>query len=92
MTITVVIEENHGPIIYAKDDDAAKRALIETCWVDQFSDMWYPDMSEDSAMDAGEYRSLVDVYGDDWKNQYLAFDHTKLELMGYHFYTKELYE
>ena len=29
MTITVVIEESHGPIVYAKDDEAAKRALLE---------------------------------------------------------------
>lgn len=92
MTITVVIEENHGPIIYAKSDDAAKRALLETNWVDEFSDVWCPDMSEDALMDAGDFRALKDVYGDNWKEQYLSFDHTKLELMGYHFYTVELYE
>lgn len=90
MTITVVSEES--PIIYAKNDDAAKRALLETQWVTQFSEVWCPDMSEDSPMDAGDYRTLKDVYGDNWEEQYLSFDRNKLELMGYHFYTVELYE
>ena len=92
MTITVVIEESHGPIVYAKDDEAAKRALLEMRWVDQFSDVWCPDMSEGVDMDDGDYRALGDVYGDNWKEQYLSFDRNKLELMGYLFYTEDVYE
>lgn len=89
MTITVVIEESHGPIIYAKDDEAAKRALLEMRWVDQFSDVWCSDMSDGAD---GDYRALGDVYGDNWKEQYLSFDRNKLELMGYLFYTEDVYE
>lgn len=88
MTITVVSEENHGSIIYAKDDNAAKCALLETQWVDRWSEMWCADSSPNE----GEYRSLEDMYGDDWKNRYMAFNRAELELMGYHFYTVELYE
>lgn len=88
MTITVVSEENHGPIIYAKDDDAAKCALLETQWVDRWSEMWCTDSSPNE----GEYRSLEDMYGDDWKNRYMAFNRAELELMGYNFWTEELYE
>ena len=69
MTITVVFEESHSPIIYAKDDEAAKRALLEMRWVDQFSDVWCPDMSEDAPMDAGDFRALKDVYGDNGEKQ-----------------------
>ena len=92
MTITVVIEESHGPIVYAKDDEAAKRALLEMRWVDQSSDVWCPDMSKGANMDNGDYRSLEEVYGDNWKEQYLSFDRNKLELMGYLFYTEDVYE
>ena len=92
MTITVVIEESHGPIVYAKDDEAAKRALLEMRWVDQFSDVWCPNMSDGADMDNGDYRALGDVYGDNWKEQYLSFDRNKLELMGYLFCTEDVYE
>ena len=49
-------------------------------------------MSDGADMDDGDYRALGDVYGDNWKEQYLSFDRNKLELMGYLFYTEDVYE
>ena len=49
-------------------------------------------MSDGADMDDGDYRALGDVYGDNWKKQYLSFDRNKLELMGYLFCTEDVYE
>ena len=94
MTIIIVYEENHGAVLCAKDYNAAKRALIETDWVNSGSDVWCPDMREEALMDAGEYRSIKDEYGDNWEEVFLSdlFDDTKLDLMGFHFRKEELWE
>ena len=94
MTIIIVHEENHGTILCAKDRDAAKRALLATNWVYSGSDVWCPDMREEALMDAGEYRSIKDEYGDNWEEVFLSdlFDDTKLDLMGFHFRKEELWE
>ena len=49
MTIYVVSEENHGEIIYAASEEAAKRALLETDWVGQYSDIWIENEEENTA-------------------------------------------
>lgn len=94
MTIIIVYEENHGAILCAKDYNAAKRALIETNWVDGGSDVWCPDMREEALMDAGDYRSLQELHGDNWEEVFLSdlFDDTKLDLMGFHFRKEEVWE
>ena len=94
MTIIIVYEENHGAILCAKDYNAAKRALIETNWVDSDSDVWCPDMREEALMDAGDYRSIKELHGDNWEEVFLSdlFDDTKLDLMGFHFRKEELWE
>jgi hypothetical protein len=94
MTIIIVHEENHGTILCAKDCNAAKRALIETNWVYSGSDIWCPDPREEVLSDAGNYRSIKDVYGDNWEEVFLSdlFDDTKLELMGFYFHELEVWE
>ena len=94
MTIIIVHEENHGTILCAKDCNAAKRALLATDWVNSGSDVWCPDMREEALMDAGEYRSIKEQYGDNWEEVFLSdlFDDTKLDLMGFHFRKEELWE
>ena len=46
MTIYIVSEENHGEIIYAASEEAAKRALLETDWVRQYNDIWIENKEE----------------------------------------------
>lgn len=94
MTIIIVHEENHGTILCAKDINAAKRALLETDWVNSGCDVWCPDMRDEASMDAGEYRSIKDVYGDNWEEVFLSdlFDDTKLELMGFYLHESEVWE
>ena len=94
MTIIIVHEENHGTILCAKDRDAAKRALLATDWVYSGSDVWCPDMREEVLSDAGNYRSIKDVYGDNWEEVFLSdlFDDTKLELMGFYLHESEVWE
>ena len=72
MTVLIVYEENHGTIFCAKDFNAAKRALLETDWVNGSSDVWCPDMREEVPMDAGSYRSLEEMYGENWKDVFLS--------------------
>ena len=46
MIIYIVSEENHGEIIYAASEEAAKRALLETDWVRQYNDIWVENKEE----------------------------------------------
>ena len=94
MTIIIVYEENHGVILCAKDYNAAKRALIETDWVNGSCDIWCPDMRNEAPIFTGEFRSIKDVYGDNWEEVFLSdlFDDTRLDLMGFHFRKEEVWE
>lgn len=84
MTITVVYEECHGMILVAANDDAAKRALIETDWVNSGTACDLPDGSD--------WDCLENVYGDKWKESFLAFSREQLNNMGFHLCTEELWE
>lgn len=84
MVVYVVSEENHGEILYAASEDAARRALVDTDWVGRYSDIWCPDENERWG---GHNMTLDELYGENWKEKFLKFSRELLENMG--FYIKE---
>lgn len=89
MVVYVVSEENHGEILYAASEDAAKRALIDTDWVGRYSDIWCPDDNEPWG---GHNMTLDELYGENWKEKFLKFSHELLENMGFHIKEYEVCE
>mgnify|MGYP003291905732 FL=1 len=89
MVVYVVSEENHGDILYAASEDAAKRALVDTNWVGRYGDIWCPDENERWG---GHNMTLDELYGENWKEEFLKFSHELLENMGFHIKEYEVCE
>lgn len=89
MTIYVVSEENHGEIIYAASEEAAKRALLETDWVKQHSDIWIENEEEKYG---GHNATLDQLYGENWKEEFMKMDGDALERMGFYISDQEVWE
>lgn len=89
MTIYVVSEENHGEIIYAATEEAAKRALLETDWVGQYSDIWIDNEEEKYG---GHNVTLMELYGENWKEEFMKMNSDALENMGFYINTEEVWE
>ena len=89
MTIYVVSEENHGEIIYAASEEAAKRALLETDWVKQGNDIWIENEEEKYG---GHNITLVELYGENWKEEFMKMNSDALENMGFYINTEEVWE
>lgn len=89
MTIYVVSEENHGEIIYAASEEAAKRALLETDWVKQCSDIWIENEEEKYG---GHNATLDQLYGENWKEEFMKMDGDALERMGFYISDQEVWE
>ena len=89
MTIFIVSEENHGEIIYAATEEAAKRALIDTDWVDFGSTIWIENKEEKYG---GHYMSLQELYGENWKEEFMKMDSEALENMGFYISDQEVWE
>ena len=89
MTIYIVSEDNHGEIIYAASEEAAKRALLETDWVSQYSDIWIENEGEKYG---GHNVTLVEFYGENWKEEFMKMDEEALERMGFYIRDYEVWE
>ena len=89
MTVYVVTEESHGEIIYAASKEAAKRALIDTDWVRQNSDIWIENDKEEYR---GHNATLVELYGENWKEEFVKLDDAALENMGFYISDYEVWE
>lgn len=89
MTIYVVSEENHGEIIYAISEESAKRALLETDWVNGGTDIWIENKEEKYG---GHYESLLNLYGENWKEEFMKMDDEALEYMGFYIYDYGVWE
>ena len=89
MTIYVVSEENHGEIIYAASEEAAKRALLETDWVKQGNDIWIENEEEKYG---GHNATLEQLYGEKWREEFMKMDSDALECMGFYIHDYEVYE
>lgn len=88
MTIYVVSEENHGEIIYAASLEAAKRALIETDWVNENMGIWLENKEEKY----GHYELLTTYYGENWQEGFLKENIEALERMGFYISEHEVCE
>ena len=88
MTIYIVSEENHGEIIYAATEEAAKRALIETDWVNENMGIWVGNGKEKY----GHYELLTTYYGENWQERFLKEDIKALERMGFYISEQEVCE
>lgn len=84
MEIVVIVEENHGNIGVAENYKAAKQWLIRKGWVDQHSDIYNRDTSE--------WESLIELYGENWKEVFMNFDKKDMENMGFYLEDGELIE
>lgn len=89
MTIYIVSEENHGEIIYAASEEAAKRALLETDWVRQYNDIWIENEEEKYG---GHNTTLVELYGENWKEEFMKMNSDALERMGFYINDYEVWE
>ena len=89
MTIFVVSEENHGEIIYAATEEAAKRALIDTNWVGQQNDIWIENKEEKYG---GHNTTLEQLYGENWKEEFMKMDSDALECMNFYINEYEVCE
>ena len=89
MTIYVVSEENHGEIIYAASEEAAKRALLETNWVDSGTDIWIENEGEKYG---GHHESLLNLYGENWEEEFMKMDSEALERMGFYIHDYEVWD
>lgn len=84
MHVVLIAEDNHGDIGVAASMAAAKRFLLAKNWVDAHT-MVYVEERE-------RWFSLVDLYGENWKEAYMGFDTDLLADMGFYFLTEEVYE
>lgn len=89
MTIYVVSEDNHGEIIYAVSKESAKRALIETNWVEGGTDIWIVNEKEKYG---GHHEPLLGLYGENWKEEFMKMDDEALERMGFYIHDYEVWE
>jgi hypothetical protein len=80
-------EENHGFIGVAANRKAAKQWLVASDWVNHYSDIWCPDKN---ARWGGHNKTLEDLYGEDWKEQFLQFSDEQLENMGFYIHEVDL--
>lgn len=87
--IILVREENHGTILAAVSEDAAKRALLETDWVDSYSSIYMEDRVNEFN---NHFLSLEEIYGENWKEEYMKFDESQMENLGFYFRKVELYK
>ena len=84
MTVICIVEDNHGLIGIAVDERTAKQMLIDTDWVNEYSELWI--QKED------EWRSLLEMYGENWSEEFLNFTKDQLENMGFFLETWEVCE
>lgn len=89
MTIFIVSEENHGEIIYATTEEVAKRALIDTDWVKQYNDIWIENEEEKYG---GHNTTLQELYGENWKEEFMKMDSDALERIGFYISEQEVCE
>ena len=86
--VILVIEENHGTILVATNENAAKRALLETAWVDNYSSIYVEDRVNEFD---NHFFSLEEIYGENWEEEYMKFDESQMEKLGFYFRKVDLY-
>ena len=84
MHVILIAEDNHDIVGVAASMAAAKRFLLANNWVDAYT-MLYVEERE-------HWFSLIDLYGENWKEAYMGFDTDLLADMGFYFLKEEVYE
>lgn len=84
MKIIVIDEECHGVIGYTMNKRAAKQFLIDTDWVDEHSKLWNEEEQK--------WKSLEELYGGNWSEEFLNFTDEQMEDLGYYLQEEEVYE
>lgn len=84
MTVICVVEDSHGLIGIAANEKAAKQWLIDTDWVSEYSELWIREKDE--------WSSLLEMYGENWSEEFFKFTKGQLEDMGFFFETWEVCE
>ena len=80
--VILISEENHGTIGIAIDEEVAKQWLLDTEWITGYTEMWKPTLQNRSF--------LCDLYGENWKEEYMKFDAGQMENLGFYFKEIEL--
>ena len=86
--VIIVNEENHGTIFVAANEEAAKRALLETDWVDNYSSIYMEDRVNEFN---NHFLSLEEIYGENWQEAFMGFNAEQMENMGFYFREVEVY-
>lgn len=89
MKVIIVKEDNHGFIGVAASMIAAKRFLLATDWVDAYTTLYVKERENE---DGEHWFSLIDLYGENWKEAYMGFDTNLLANMGFYFREVEVYK
>ena len=89
MKVYVIMEENHGQIGIAASRKAALQHLIAIDWVGQYSEVWCPDENERWG---GHNVYLNDLYGENWKEEFLKSSDELLENMGFYIHQEDIIE
>jgi hypothetical protein len=89
MVVYTISEENHGYIGVAASYKAVLQWLITSDWIVRYSEIWCPDENERWG---GRNVMLIDLYGVNWKKEFLQFSEDQLERMGFYIREEELIE
>lgn len=89
MRVFVIHEENHGQIGIAASRKAALQYLVAMDWVGQYSDVWCPDANDRWG---GHNVSLDDLYGENWKEEFMKSSNELLENMGFYIREEDVIE
>ena len=89
MKVIIVKEDNHGFIGVAASMTAAKRFLLATDWVNAYTPLYVEECEDE---DGEHWFSLIDLYGENWKEAYMGFDTNLLANMGFYFREVEVYK
>lgn len=87
MKVYTISEENHGQVGIAVSRKAALQWLIDIDWVGRHTYVWCPDENERWG---GHNIRLDDLYGENWKEEFLQSSDEMLENMGFYIHEEEL--
>lgn len=89
MKVYVINEESNGQLGIAVSRKAALQWLIANDWVGGYSEIWCPDENERWG---GHDMTLDELYGENWKEEFLKFPEIMINNMGFSIDEEELLE
>ena len=89
MKVILIAEDNHDIVGVAASMTAAKRFLLANNWVNARTTLYVRERKDERG---NHWFSLIDLYGENWKEAYMGFDTDLLADMGFYFREEEVYE